>query len=131
MAATTAAVAEHADRPAKPRLSIDAKWIVTTVIGIGLLQLTLVGMMFQQNAMLMQQYATVNARIDDTNASVTARMDQMQTDIRELRAEMHAMRAELQAEIRERHAETQTDIRELRGMLLQLLDRTAPATPAD
>ncbi len=119
--------AEHADRPAKPRLSIDAKWIVTTVIGIGLLQLTLVGMMFQQNAMLMQQYATVNARIDDTNTSVTA----TQTDIRELRAEMHAMRAELQAEIRERHAETQTDIREIRGMLLQLLERSAPANPVD
>ena len=141
MADNTASAAEHAASPAKPRLSADTKWIVwivTTVIGIGLLQLTLVGMMFQQNAMLMPQYATVNARIDDTNASVTA----TQTDIRELRAEMHAMRAELrtemhamraelQAEIRERHAETQTDIRELRGMLLQLLERTAPANPVN
>ncbi len=68
MAATTATAPEHADSPAKPGLSIDAMWIITT--GIGLPQLTFVGMMFQQNAMLMQQYATVNARIDDTNASV-------------------------------------------------------------
>ncbi len=120
MADTTAPAAEHADRPAKPRLSIDAKWIVTTVIGIGLLQLTLVGMMFQQNAMLMQQYATVNARIDDTNTSVNARMDQMQTDMRELRTEMHT-------DIRD----LRTEIREMRSLLLQLLERTAPATPAD
>ncbi len=120
MANTTAPAAEHADRPAKPRLSIDAKWIVTTVIGIGLLQLTLVGMMFQQNAMLMQQYATVNARIDDTNANVST----AQIEIRELRNQMHT-------EIRALRTEMQTEMREMRSLLLQLLERTAPATAVD
>ncbi len=62
----------------------------------------------------------INARIDDTN-----------NNVRELRTEMHAMRADLQTEIRERHADLQTDIRELRGMLLQLLERTEPASPVD
>ncbi len=128
--ADTTAPAEHADRPAKPRLWIDAKWIVTTGIGIGLLLLTLVGMMFQQNAMLMQQYATlmqqqatINARIDDTNANVST----AQIEIRELRNQMHteirALRTEMQTEMRE--------MREMRSLLLQLLERTAPATAVD
>ncbi len=95
MADTTATAAEHADRPAKPGLSIDAKWIVTTGVAIALLQVAFVSMTFQQNA-------TINPRIDDTNA-----------------------------QMREMRAEFRTDIRELRGMLLQLLERTAPANPVD
>ncbi len=113
MADNTAPAAEHAATPAKPRLSADAKWIVATGVALGLLLITLISTMLLQNA-------TINARIDDTN-----------NNVRGLRTEMHAMRADLQTEIRELRADTQTDIRELRGLLLQLLERTAPATPAD
>ncbi len=117
MADHTAPAAEHAASPAKPRLSADTKWIVTTGIALGVLLVALTS-----SALLL-----INARIDDTN-----------NNVRELRTEMHAMRADLQTEIRERHAETRTDIRDLRteiremhSLLLQLLERTAPARPAD
>ncbi len=127
MADTTATGAEHADRPAQPRLSIDAKWIVTTGVAIALLLIALVSMMFQQNAMLMQQYATINARIDDTNANVSI----AQIEIRELRNQMHTeireLRTEMQTEMREMRAE----MREMRDLLIQLLERTAPASPVD
>ncbi len=102
MADNTAPAAEHADSPAKPRLSADAKWIVATGVALGLLLITLISTMLLQNA-------TINARIDDTNNNVRG----------------------LQTEIRERHADTQTDIRELRGLLLQLLERSAPANPVN
>ncbi len=121
MADHTAPAAEHAASPAKPRLSADTRWIVTTGIALGVLLVALTS-----SALLL-----INARIDDTN-----------NNVRELRTEMHAMRADLQTEIRERHADLQTeirerhadmqtDIRELRGMLLQLLERTEPASPVD
>ncbi len=133
MADPTAPVAEHVDSPERqPRLSADAKWIVTTGVALGILLVTLTS-----TALLV-----INARIDDTNAQMgqlQIDMREMRTELRtemqelrtELRTEMHSMRADLQAEIRGRHAETQTDIRELRGMLLQLLERTAPANPVD
>ncbi len=105
MADTTAIAAEHAAGPAKPRLSTDARWIVATGVAIALLLVTLDSMMIQQNAMLMQQYATINARIDDTNRSTNERFNDQNRRIDEM----------------------QTDIREIRGLLLQLLERTAPA----
>ncbi len=124
MADTTATGAEHADSSAKPRLSADTKWIITTGVALGLLLVALTS-----SALLL-----INARIDDTNNNVR----DIRTEVQELRTEMHTMRAELQAEIRERHAETQTDIREvrtemreMRNLLLQILERTAPANPVN
>ncbi len=127
MADTTATAAEHADSPAKPRLSTDAKWIVATGVTIALLQVAFVSMTFQQNAIM-------NARIDDTNQLINQRfndqnqrfndqnhrIDQMQTDIRDIRTEM-----------RETRTEMQTEMREMRSLPLQTLERTAPANPVD
>ncbi len=129
---TTATAAEHADSPEKqPRLSADAKWIVATGVALGLLLITLISTMLLQNA-------TIHARIDDTNANMRDMRTELRTEMQELRTEMHSMRADLQAEIRERHAETQTDIREvrtemreMRSLLLQILERTAPANPVN
>ncbi len=131
----TAPAAEHAASPAKPRLSADTKWIMGTGMTIVLLLISLVGIMIQQTA-------TINSRIDDINNTIHTRIGDTNNNVRELRTEMHAMRADLQTEIRERHADLQTeirerhadlqtDIRELRGMLLQLLERTEPASPVD
>lgn len=61
--------------------------IVGTGIGIAALLLTLIGLMFQQNA-------NVNARIDDVNANVNRRID-------DLRGEMNRRLDSLQADIRE------------------------------
>ncbi len=139
MADNAAPAAEHAASPGKPRLSADTRWVITTGVALGLLLVALTS-----SALLL-----INGRIEDTNNNVRDIRTDMQELRTELRTEMHAMRADLQTEIRERHAdlqteirerhaETQTDIREMRtemremrSLLLQLLERTAPATPAD
>ena len=60
-------------------MSSDTKWVVGSIIGTGgviaALLLTLVGLMFQQNA-------NVNARINDVQSDI----QDIRADIRELRA---------------------------------------------
>ncbi len=131
-----------AARPAKTGLSTDARWIVSTGMTIAALLVALVGMMFQQNAMLMQQYATINARIDDTNTSISARIDDtnrriddtnrridhVQTDMREMRSEIQTEFREIRSEIQTEFREVRSEIREIRSLLLQIIEeRTAPA----
>ena len=123
-----------AARPAKTRLSTDARWIVSTGMAVAALLVAIVGMMFQQNAKLMQQYATINARIDDTNTSISARIDDTNASISariddtnrridHVQTDMREMRSEIQTEFRE----VRSEIREIRSLLLQVIERTAPA----
>ncbi len=91
--------------PAKPRLSTDARWIVSTGLAIAALLLTLIGTMMQQNLTMNGRIEDINRRIDDINRRIddTNRMTSQRFD------------------------EMQTDIREIRTLLLQILERTAPA----
>ena len=145
MADPNALDTDRAAAPSKPGLSTDARWTVTTGMGIAALLVTLIGMMMQQNA-------TINARIGDTHG----RIDQLRTDMRELRSgmqtemaelrsgmqtemrelrsgmqtEMAELRSEMRTEMRELRSEMQTmqaDNREMRNLLLQVLERVAPA----
>ncbi len=120
MADTTAIAAEHADRPAKQRLSTDAKWIVATGATIALLQVAFVSMTFQQNA-------TFNARIDDTNRTINQRFSDQSQLINQRFSDQSQLTNQRFSDQNHRIDRMQTDIREIRNLLLQILERTAPA----
>ena len=105
--------------------------VVGTGIGLATLLLMLAGLMIQQNASVNARIddvnahvsariddanASVNARIDDANASVNARIDDLRTDVTAQIANVNA-----------RIDTLQESIRELRALIIDAIKRTAPA----
>ncbi len=88
--------------PQAPVTSSDTKALVRTIVGTGIGLATLLLMLI---ALVFQQNANLNARIDD----VHRRIDDVQADIRELRTEVRA------------------DIRELREIVINVLKGEMPA----
>ena len=94
--------------------------VVGTGIGLATLLLMLAGLMIQQNASVNARIDDVNAhvsaRIDDANASVNARIDDLRTDVTAQIANVNA-----------RIDTLQESIRELRALIIDAIKRTAPA----
>ena len=88
--------------PQAPVTTADTKALVRTIVGTGIGLATLLLMLI---ALVFQQNANLNARIDD----VHRRIDDIQADIRELRTEVRA------------------DIRELREIVINVLKGEMPA----
>lgn len=96
------AAAPEPPAAAPTRTTGETQAIIRTIVGTGIslatLMLMLAGLMIQQNASL-------NARIDDVNTSLNARIDDMNARIDDL----------------------QEDVRELRALLIDTIKRIAPA----
>ena len=94
-------------------MSSDRKWIVGSIIGTGgviaTLLLALAGLIVQQNASVNARIDDVNTRIDDVNTNVNTRID-------DLRGEMNRRLDDMQGEIRE-----------LRTLITEALKRPEPA----
>ncbi len=88
--------------PQAPVTTADTKALVRTIVGTGIGLATLLLMLI---ALVFQQNANLNARIDD----VHRRIDDVQADIRDLRTEVRA------------------DIRELREIVINVLKGETPA----
>ena len=98
----------------------DTRAIVRSIIGTGIglatLLLMLIGLMVQQNA-------SVNARIDDVNT----RIDDVNTRIDDVNTSVNARIDDLRGEMSRRIDDVQEDIRELRTLVIDALERTGSA----
>ena len=90
--------------------------IVGTGISLATLMLMLAGLMIQQNASL-------NARIDELNASLNARIDDVNTSLNARIDDVNARIDDMNARI----DDLQEDVRELRALLIDTIKRIAPA----
>ncbi|MCY4658436.1 MAG: hypothetical protein OXF93_01300 [Acidobacteria bacterium] len=104
---SSVAAPEAAAGPTGPPAEAKAilRSIVGTGIGLATLLLMLAGLLVQQNA-------SVNARIDDVNANVNARIDDVNARIDDVNARIDDL---------------QDDIRELRALLVDAIKPTEPA----
>ena len=110
------AAAPEPPAAAPTRTTGETQAIIRTIVGTGIslatLMLMLAGLMIQQNASL-------NARIDDVNTSLNARIDDMNARIDDVNARIDDMNARID--------DLQEDVRELRALLIDTIKRIAPA----
>lgn len=92
--------AQTAEPPA--RVTSDTKALVWTIVGTGIGLATLLLMLI---ALVFQQNANVNARIDDVQANIRDLRSDIQADVQDMRA----------------------DIRELREIVIDVLKGSQPA----
>ena len=101
--------------------------IVGTGISLATLMLMLAGLMIQQNASLNARIdelnASLNARIDDVNTSLNARIDDVNTSLNARIDDVNARIDDMNARI----DDLQEDVRELRALLIDTIKRIAPA----
>ena len=101
--------------------------IVGTGISLATLMLMLAGLMIQQhaslNARIDELNASLNARIDELNASLNARIDDVNTSLNARIDDMNARIDDMNARI----DDLQEDVRELRALLIDTIKRIAPA----
>ena len=101
--------------------------IVGTGISLATLMLMLAGLMIQQhaslNARIDELNASLNARIDDVNTSLNARIDDVNTSLNARIDDMNARIDDMNARI----DDLQEDVRELRALLIDTIKRIAPA----
>ncbi len=112
--------------------------IVGTGISLATLMLMLAGLMIQQNASLNARIdelnASLNARIDELNASLNARIDDVDTSLNaridDVNTSLNARIDDVNARIDDMNAridDLQEDVRELRALLIDTIKRIAPA----
>ena len=101
--------------------------IVGTGISLATLMLMLAGLMIQQNASLNARIdelnASLSARIDDVNTSLNARIDDVNTSLNARIDDVNARIDDMNARI----DDLQEDVRELRALLIDTIKRIAPA----
>ena len=105
--------------------------IVGTGIGIATLMLMPAGLMIQQNASLNARIddmnASLNARFDDMNASLNARFGDVNARIDDVNTNLNARIDDVKAELNARIDALREDIRELRALLIDHIKGDAPA----